>query len=255
MDPWLEGGEWESFHAALMVDLADALCPQVAPKYVVRPQRRVYVEYPTHETRMIVSDGLVLGSPDAAFDSAPAVAVADPPDTTVEVVLQMPEEHREIYLTVREVPTMEIVTVIELLSPGNKRFGEGRREYLQKRQELLDSGTSFVEIDLLRSGHRLPTATPLPPGDYCALICRSWRKPRAEALGWTLRQRLPKIPIPLRRGEPDASLDLQAAFTSRYDRGYYATSLNYNRPVDPPLSPSDAAWAEGLLNSRPNGTA
>jgi hypothetical protein len=42
----------------------------------------------------------------------------------------MPEEQKEAYLYVRESKTMEVATIIELLSPGNKRTGSsGRSEY------------------------------------------------------------------------------------------------------------------------------
>lgn len=40
----------------------------------------------------------------------------------------MPEERRESFLTLRDRQTMEVVTVIELFSPANKRpGGDGRR--------------------------------------------------------------------------------------------------------------------------------
>ena len=40
-------------------------------------------------------------------------------------------------LTVRERETMGVVTIIELLSPSNKRRGrDGRREYLEKRKQV-----------------------------------------------------------------------------------------------------------------------
>ena len=53
-----------------------------------------------------------------------------------------------------------IITSIEVLSPSNKAAGEGRREYLLERQELLRGGVNLVEIDLLRAGN--PTLR-LPP--------------------------------------------------------------------------------------------
>ena len=46
-----------------------------------------------------------------------------------------------------------IVAVIEVISPANKTVGSvGRANYLQKRQEVIDSDTHLVEIDLLRAG-------------------------------------------------------------------------------------------------------
>ncbi len=61
------------------------------------------------------------------------------PDVTIAPSLKptnqesSPEEIRESYLEVREVATAEVITVIELLSPKNKRVGEGRNADQTKR--------------------------------------------------------------------------------------------------------------------------
>lgn len=62
------------------------------------------------------------------------------------------EEHirLERYIAIVSLPSRELVTVIELLSPTNKRVGaDGRREYLRKREQILQSAVHLVEIDLL----------------------------------------------------------------------------------------------------------
>jgi Protein of unknown function (DUF4058) len=51
----------------------------------------------------------------------------------VTVDVTMPETVKETYLEVRDVATQEVVTVIEILSPKNKRLGEGRNAYEKKR--------------------------------------------------------------------------------------------------------------------------
>ena len=63
----------------------------------------------------------------------------------VPVPLAMPEEIRERFLEVRHRDTRELVTVVEVLSPTNKRAGsEGRREYLRKR-DLAPTTELFIE--------------------------------------------------------------------------------------------------------------
>jgi hypothetical protein len=57
-----------------------------------------------------------------------------------------------------------------------------------------------------------------------------------------LRDRLPAVPVPLAGDDPDALLDLQAAFTTTYDRAGYDYALNYRRAVEPPLEASLADW-------------
>ena len=73
------------------------------------------------------------------------------PDVAVpKKSLLMPEVVRQGYLEIRDMATSEVVTVMEVLSPTNKRPGEGRRTYEAKRQTVLASPTNLVEIDLLR---------------------------------------------------------------------------------------------------------
>jgi hypothetical protein len=162
--------------------------------------------------------------------------------------LPVPEQVREAFLTIRERETMEVVTVIEVLSPGNKRAGsDGRREYLRKREEVLLSATHLVELDLLRGGERLPTLEALPPGDYYVFVCRGQRRFQAEVYAWPMRRPLPPVPVPLAGADPDVVLDLQAMFTTVYDRAGYDYSLDYRRALMPPLSEADQVWAQQLL--------
>jgi hypothetical protein len=98
-------------------------------------------------------------------------------------------------------------------------------------------------------------AAPLPAGDYYAIVSRGWRPARADVYAWSLCHPLPAIPVPLAGKDPDVPLDLQAAFTTIYDRAVYAYSLDYRRPVEPPLEEADAAWAQQALTaaSAPSG--
>jgi hypothetical protein len=95
-------------------------------------------------------------------------------------------------------------------------------------------------LDLLRGGLRLPTRTPLPLGDYFAIVSRRHTRPRAQGYAWTIRDPLPTIPVPLQRDDPEVPLDLQSVFTTVYDRARYGLSLNYTQFVVPPFSEPDA---------------
>jgi hypothetical protein len=252
MDPYIERQEWDDFHTRLNTTIADTLSPAVQPRYVVRVERRVYVEDPyrgveelDHFRRIDVAVP-ASGKVGAALDVRGSVAIAP-----VECELLMPQERRETYLVLRERKSMKVVTVVETLSPANKRLGgDGRREYLEKQAEVLNSRSHLVELDLLRGGTRLPTSTPLPPGDYYAIVSRANRRPKAEVYAWSLRQPLPVIPIPLKNGDPDVMLDLQVVFTTVYDRARYDLTLDYTARLAPPLGKSDAAWARGLRGGR-----
>jgi hypothetical protein len=112
---------------------------------------------------------------------------------------------------------------------------------LTKRDEILRSQAHLVEFDLLRGGRRLPMISRLPPGDYYAIVSRQERRPRAEVYAWTIRDRLPHVPIPLKEGDPDVWLDLQSVFTTVYDRARYHLSINYDAPLSPALDDPDNA--------------
>jgi hypothetical protein len=250
MDPFIESHIWEDFHHALIEVMRESLIPHTRPRYVVRVEERVYVEHiPSSGSMFIRPDVTVLerAGSEGTLESTGSMA-ASAIVTPVIRHLPVPEQVREAFLTIRERETMEMVTVIAVLSPGNKRAGsDGRREYLRKREEVLLSATHLVELDFLRGGECLPTLEPLPPGDYYAFICRGQRRFQAEVYAWSLRQPLPPVPIPLAGADPDIVLDLQAMFTTVYDRAGYDYSLNYRHALMPPLSDADQAWAQRLL--------
>jgi len=250
MDPFLELQEWEDFHTTFHTVIRELLSPRIEPRYLVRVERRVYVESPGEADPMF-------RRPDASMfwtgETASRTAMAADPSTSLEPFegeAPMPEVRREAYLLIHLQETMEVVTVLETLSPANKRpGGDGRREYLKKREEVLQSKSHLVELDLLRGAERLPMMRPLPPADYYAIVSRHLRRPKAAIFRWTIRDRLPTILVPLKSGDPDVPLDLQAAFTTVYDRARYDLSLNYGLDLQPPLGDDDDAWVRGLLRS------
>ena len=238
MDPFLEAQEWEDFHTRLMTAFSDRLSPAVEPDYLIRVERRVYVERVGEDPETMRRADIAV----IAVDSGPATGILSqtPGTIAVECDLPMPIERFETYLVVRDRETMQVVTVIELLSPANKRRnGDGRREYLTKRVEILSSPTHLVELDLLRGGVRLPVVGSLPPGDFYAIVSRANRRPRCEVYAWTLRDKLPPIPIPLKRGDADAVVPLQEVFDTVYQRARYDLSVRYDATLDPPLNESE----------------
>jgi hypothetical protein len=250
MDPFIEGHRWEDFHTRLIPALSDALVPLVRPRYVVQVEERVYLEHtPLEEAPFLRPDVFVAEREDGG--SREGAGTASTVAAGVEILtLPLPERRRELYLTLRDRESRAVVTVLELLSPSNKRRGsDGRREYLRKRDELLGSAAHLVELDLLRGGDRLPTVEPLPPGDYYAFVSRERRRPKVEVYHWTIRGPLPTVRVPLAGNDPDLSLDLQAVFTDAYDRAGYDYSLNYNANIEPPLEEPDAVWARELLRT------
>jgi hypothetical protein len=223
--------------------------PQVRPRYAVLPEQRVYVESVADDSREIRPDIAIARTPLA--DESGGVALETVSVAATQYVVTVPSPQEESFIEIRLLPGHELVTVIEVLSPSNKRDGaDGRQEYLKKRNEILRSKVHLVEIDLLRGGLRAPTDQPLKAGTHnCVLVHRTSERPYAKAFEWTVRERLPAIPIPLADGDPDASLDLQAAFAQVYERGGYDYLLDYQQPLIPPLSAEDVAWFSKTIAS------
>ena len=155
------------------------------------------------------------------------------------------EEFGVRFLEIRDRRNREIVTVIELLSPCYKGRGPNRDKYETKRSQWLMSSAHFVEIDLLRGGLRRPMHE-IPASDFYALVNRVQGAAMAEVWPFGLRHRMPKIPIPLRTGEPPVPLDLQEMLHRAYDAGGYVYYIYEGQPV-PALPPEDAAWARQFL--------
>ena len=256
MDPFIEGQVWRGFHDSLIIELQATLVPDLRPHYVALVGERVYVERAGEDAPgyigpdVAVARDLPLREP--AGEGGVAVLTAP-----VAVPLAMPERVEEIFLEIYLRASQDLVTVIEVLSPSNKRLGsDGRREYLAKRDAILQSSVHLLELDLLRGEERLPMARPLPPAEYYAILSRARRRPMGEVWPIRLRDRLPVVPVPLAGKDPDVLVDLQEVFTRVYDRAGYDYTLDYDREPQPPLSEADAAWAKALLASwRSGGTA
>ncbi|MDA1016654.1 MAG: DUF4058 family protein [Planctomycetota bacterium] len=248
MDPYIESQLWEEFHASYINGIRDALVSALRPHYHAGVEKRVYLERRSEETaRTFVADVAVF---DATRPSSVDSGVADAEEIAIQpntCTLPWPEEHRESYLVIRRPHEKEIITVIEFLSPTNKlRRANGREIYLEKRMELLETRTHFVEVDLLRGGERMPFSNP-PKGDYFALVSRASRRPVADVYGWPLSHRLPTIPIPLAKGDPDTPLDLQAVFDVVFDRAGYDYALDYALDVSPSLTAQQITWVASCI--------
>jgi hypothetical protein len=230
------------------------LVKALRPRYEIDPEERIYIETTADESRGYRADVAVsVGSPGGGRASSTADLDLEPSVYSLPLPVEM--EEREAYLVIRKTGQREVVSVIEVLSPGNKRSGsDGRREYLKRRHDVLRSNSHLVEIDLLLAGQRLPTVRPLlPTTDYCAFVCRADQRPQAEVFEWTLRMRLPRIPVPLLPGDDDAIIDLQAALTAVYDRSGYDYSVHYDKPLRLPFRPADEAWLREVMTTRTAG--
>jgi hypothetical protein len=251
MNPFLER-HCGDVHHRLIQYACDALQPALPPDLLARIEERVFVESQSNRARQIIPDVRVSEgySPPT---TAPGELHEDNSSLAEPIVFDLDEvEIVEGYITVREAGGEKVITVIEFLSPANKRPGAGQEKYLEKQSEILGSHASFVEIDLVRAGQHVLALPPRELGPqhaeaYLACISPGWKRSRRELYVLPLRQRLPALPIPLRAQETRIQLDLQALVDQAYLAGRYDT-LDYRVPLEPPVSPAADAWVREILS-------
>ncbi|MEX0641055.1 MAG: DUF4058 family protein [Pirellulales bacterium] len=254
MDPYLEDPSvWPTVHQGLISAIWADLNRNLPPGYVARTNERVYV---VHADRSIYPDAIVTRlatvRPLAAVAGHAAALDAD---DAWEIAIQ-DDEIREPYIEIVAAGGREVVTRIEVLSPANKSRGaESRRLYGAKQREVLSSPTHLLEIDLLRDGEHTvaaPRERLVRRGhfDYLVSLSRGPRHDRCDVWAVSLRQRLPRIRVPLAQGDADVACNLQSLFESVYAQGRFGDSIDY--AVDPsvPLAPLDAAWAAECVRAR-----
>lgn len=250
MDPYIEGRRlWVDFHNNLAGEIQAQLNSQIRPHYFAA--LTPYVTYETIEVaqterRSVRPDvAVLLRSPVLPYGGSIAVLDAAPSEN--EIALDAPVELFSVEIRTSSEETL--VTSIEILSPVNKQPGhDAHRDYLRKRRDLLHSNAHLLEIDLLRAGARPPLRRPTVQAAYFIVLSRVEKRPIVDVWPLRLRDRLPKVPTPLRAPDTDAILDLSAAVRAVYERGAYDLRIDYNQEPPPPsLSADDAFWLEDLL--------
>ena len=76
-----------------------------------------------------------------------------------------------------------------------------------------------------------------------------YRRPVVSVWPIQLADRLPVVPVPLLEADPDVPLDLQAMVNNVYERGAYASQIDYGQPPSPPvLADDEQIWLDSLLS-------
>ncbi len=254
MNPYLETPTlWSQVHTHLIVAIADYMNPLLRPKYRMSMEQRVYTDTNNDDNLELVGipDNVVF-SPSSTPTKTPSnVAVAPPKVKPLTISLPQPQTVKEWYLKVKNVETQEVVTVIEILSPKNKKLGEGRTKYLKKREQILMSLTHLIEIDLLRKGEIMPmNIDDTIKSDYRIIISRGDRRPQAELYAFNLVQEIPSIPLPLKSEDQEPLIPLQDLVHSLYERGSYDLAINYPKQTLDNLSENEQNWINNLLQEQ-----
>ncbi len=243
MNPYIESPLWSEFHSRMIVAIADALDDCLSRDYRVAVEKRVYLSDDGESVLVGIPDVSVTGIPQNTTPTLTLTAIIQP----LNIEIPIAQEVQERFLEIREVANCSVITTIELLSPKNKRSGEGRDAYLKKRQQVLTSSTNLVEIDLLRSGQPFPMVGAIA-SDYRISISRSPQRPKAQLYAFNLKQPIPAFPIPLRSGEEEPLLELQPLLHRVYDRVRLELAIDYSLFCSPKLSKEDETWLRNLVS-------
>jgi hypothetical protein len=235
MDPYLEH-RWPSVHSRLIVELADFLTPQLLPKYFVDIEERIYLT--AGEERVALIPDVTVKRDTSNPNASANVAVATMTEPTA-VRVPMLEEVKRNYIEIKEAASKEVVTAIEVLSPTNKRPGKGREQYDRKRQQIFNSRTHLVEIDLLRNWEPMQLFDCNLKTDYRILVSRQQQRPQAALYGFKLQNQIPLFPVPLQPRDTEPAIDLHDLLNKIYDRARYDLKVDYSRSPAPRLSRKD----------------
>ncbi len=248
MNPYLEHPEiWPGIHLLLISELTNFLSPQLRPKYRVAVEVRIYETIGTQSLLVGIPDLTIKGSQATTKQPTTSVAVAESTTQPQTVEVPVPETVKQGYLEVREVATSEVITAIEILSPINKRSGEGRKQYESKRNKVLGSSTHLVEIDLLRKGEPMPVYHSNLQTHYRILVSRENRRPQADLYTFNLLDTIPSFPLPLKSGDREPLIDLQLLLSNVYNQASYDLAIDYTQEPVPLLSEEDRVWINTLL--------
>ncbi len=253
MNPFLEHPDvWATVHGRMLGGMLDRLSAQVPPGYLVHMDAHLWIHEHVDQEHRVSSRKLIGRSDLSVSEAGTSLRINGGAETGTAVItpgkrilIPSVDIDAQRYLEIRDKRSRELVTVVELLSPVNKKSGPDRVQYLNKRSEILASPANLVEIDLLRCGRPMPDRE-RPSSTYGVFVSRFEERPAAEFWPIDLREPLPTIPVPLRAGTADTVLDLQELLHQVYDGGTYAREI-YDLDAEPPLDPADLEWAEQVL--------
>jgi hypothetical protein len=260
MDPWLEGpGVFPDLHSSFAIYLRAALAKALPRPFFAAISTRIYMEESDRRTEPDV-DVLTPtnGAPVATATTGTAVATRRRANVFDIPVLPWPDEEiTESFIEIRTTDGGDrLITSVEILSPTNKKRGAtGRGLYLAKQQEMRQLGVNLLEIDLLRAGAHATMATLAEMrrqvGQYEYHVCvTKVAADNCQVVPIRLVEPLPTIDVPLTSEAGTVATDLQLVLDRCYDEADYSRRLHYDQPCNPPLTPEQQTWAEGILREK-----
>ena len=138
MNPYLEQADlWQDFHFEFLPAMRRQLVPQLGPEYIIKLEEHLYIHDLPSGTRALIGRSDLSVAEPASWQGQTAGNLTGVIEAPIRV--QTPEQdiERVPFLEIRDRLGRELITVVGLLSPSNKRSGDDREQYLAKRREVL----------------------------------------------------------------------------------------------------------------------
>ena len=262
MDPYLEDPRfWPDVHQVLASEIRRELNRLMPEGYFAQGQYRYEMDILAEDDprdRQARDADVALTRERPRRGGGAAVLELPRREITEKIVVVVSDPVRRAFVEIRQSSDKRLVTVLEILSPSNKRPGGDRDAFAAKQRETIGAGVHLVAIDLLRGGERLFFGPKVrrrverlrPWPDYLVTVdiagCEGILL-KTVLYPASIREMLPCLGVPLAGGDPNVPLDLQYVFQNTYDSGPYRRGVvNYAQPPTQPLTGEDVAWAEGL---------
>jgi hypothetical protein len=166
-------GTFRDFHMLWMMEMRRSLNHGVLPmNYYAMVEQHALGLVPDVLTRELLGPG----APETNGAGGKLLMTAPSRVQTIARADARPLQKKQRVVTVRRTPDHRLVAVIEVVSPGNKSPRHGLNSFVNKGQELLESGIHLMILDL----H--------PPGIHAALWRRFARKAYVPVAGRVPRQ-------------------------------------------------------------------
>ena len=254
MNPYLESARlWPGVHNLIIAEMHHYLRRRVPFRYFVIMEERAGIGIhppPEPAYRYIKPD---LGTTDVGGRPGLAAAAVARPETdgdAVAVLVPFRETVSEWYITISDRNSDELVTILEVLSPSNKRSGEGRIQYEDKRNSIFESSTHLVEVDLVRQGQPMPAQGYDGDAPYRHLVSRGPTRPAAALYPFGLQSPIPDVAVPLLAGDAEPKIPLNELLHNLYRDDYYANYVDYGADPEGSLSDDDRAWLDRMLREQ-----
>lgn len=250
MNPFLEGNLWRDVHQSISIKIRNKIVPLIRPKYIAIVEQYVEKDHIENlELKVMYPDVAVFKN--KVKESSIIYGDNHPPITPANISIVRGEnvKIKIPVIEIRERDGNNLVTVIEVLSPVNKRK-PGINKYAEKRQNLFNSKVHLIEIDLLRRGTRLITHPEAEKADYLVALSRG-NIQKTDIWTIDVQDKLPTIPVPLGKDDDDIPLNLQMAMEEIFEEAGYQDALNYSKlPPVPKFSLEKMNWIKDRLKNQ-----